>query len=375
MSSRPPNARLPIEYSKLGDALAQIDRRLKTRFLWALGFSILANLVLWRIVSSIAQSRTLIHPQPIEITRLIVTAKGQRVVKTIAPQESEKRVQQIRRTLPSPVKIPVEPKRPQREIIAPPIRNQQAHPRRAPDAARRPLDNKTQNFKPDTTTKPSGHKLLTDTSTSSTSSHTVAQGAGTRPGTTSSHQGSTAQPTSTPERGSTSNAAGSQTPSATPDNGGDQQSKDNTNGNTTPTPEPTPIPTPIPTPRPTPLPTPQPTPRPTPRPTPEPTPRPTPEPTPRPTPKGPTRDAEATRQAQPDIPDELRQEQFKSYVRARVVVHADGSFDVSLRGSSGNSQIDDLALSALQRWKWKPALKDGEPVESTQYFRFDFEVQ
>jgi outer membrane biosynthesis protein TonB len=47
----------------------------------------------------------------------------------------------------------------------------------------------------------------------------------------------------------------------------------------------------------------------------------------------------------------------------------------SLRGTSGNSAVDELVLDALRRWKWRPALRDGEPVSSTQNFRFDFEVR
>lgn len=117
-----------------------------------------------------------------------------------------------------------------------------------------------------------------------------------------------------------------------------------------------------------------PTPEPTPRPTPEPTPRPTPAPTPRATPFGLTRDAIATRQVEPQIPYNLRDQQFKSYVRARVVIHSDGSFDASLRSSSGSHEVDELALSALRRWRWKPALKNGEPVESVRLFRIEFEV-
>ena len=141
-----------------------------------------------------------------------------------------------------------------------------------------------------------------------------------------------------------------------------------------PTPTPKPQPTPTPKPQPTPTPKPQPTPTPRPKPTPRPTPTPRPEPTPTPRPKGPTKDAVATRTVKPDIPDELRDSNFKSSVRVRVDVAADGSSSPSIRAGSGNAQVDALALSALRKWRWKPALKNGEPVASTQYFRFEFEV-
>lgn len=135
--------------------------------------------------------------------------------------------------------------------------------------------------------------------------------------------------------------------------------------------EPPPEPTPKPVPRPTPKPTPEPTPEPTPRPTPKPTP--TPASTPKPS--GPTREAEPGRQVQPSIPDSLKKGEFKSFVRVVVEIEADGSFEISLRTSSGNTEVDQRVLEALKKWTWKPALKNGQAVASTQRFKFEFEVQ
>ncbi len=119
--------------------------------------------------------------------------------------------------------------------------------------------------------------------------------------------------------------------------------------------------------------TPTPTPRPSAQPTPRPTAQPTREATPQ-RPRGMTRQARATRQVKPEIPENLRDEEFRKSVRARVSVSADGGFEVSLHGSSGNAQMDELALSALRKWRWKPALRDGEAIQSTQSFRIEFEV-
>jgi protein TonB len=58
-----------------------------------------------------------------------------------------------------------------------------------------------------------------------------------------------------------------------------------------------------------------------------------------------------------------------------VEIEADGSFEVSLRTSSGNPEVDQRVLEALKKWKWKPALKSGQPIASTQRFKFEFEVQ
>jgi protein TonB len=62
-------------------------------------------------------------------------------------------------------------------------------------------------------------------------------------------------------------------------------------------------------------------------------------------------------------------------VRVKVEIAADGSFRVSLLTSSGDEDIDQRVLDALKRWKWRPALQDGQPVASTQRLRFNFEVQ
>jgi protein TonB len=94
-----------------------------------------------------------------------------------------------------------------------------------------------------------------------------------------------------------------------------------------------------------------------------------------PKPKGPTQDAQPVHQEDVEIPDNLKSESFKSHVHVKVNVAPDGSFDVILRTTSGNPDVDKLVLDCLKKWKWKPALKDGEPVESTHLFLFEFEVK
>jgi len=92
-------------------------------------------------------------------------------------------------------------------------------------------------------------------------------------------------------------------------------------------------------------------------------------------PKGPTADASATHQEDVQIPDSLKSQSFKSFVRVAVDIAADGSFTVTLRTSSGNTDVDKLVLDTLKKWKWKAALKDGEPVDSVQRFRFNFSIE
>ncbi len=112
-------------------------------------------------------------------------------------------------------------------------------------------------------------------------------------------------------------------------------------------------------------------PQPEPLPTP---PKPEPEPRPAPKPRGATRDAEPARTVQPEIPDSLKRTEFRSFVRVRVEVSEDGSSSPVIRAGSGNADIDRRVLEALRQWQWKPALRDGQPVRSTQLFKFEFEV-
>ena len=89
---------------------------------------------------------------------------------------------------------------------------------------------------------------------------------------------------------------------------------------------------------------------------------------------GPTRDAEATLQAIPNIPDSVNSGSYKAFVRVKVEVTEEGGFTVSIVTSSGNSEVDQCVLAALKRWKWKPALKDGVPIASSTTFRYAFAV-
>ena len=129
-----------------------------------------------------------------------------------------------------------------------------------------------------------------------------------------------------------------------------------------------------PTPQPKPETRPEPQPQPKPQPEPKPKPIPQPQPEPKLEPAGLTQDAQPSNQVNSDIPDELKTGEYKSHVRVKVDIQADGSFEASLLTSSGSTEIDRRVLEALKRWRWKPALENGKPVRSTQRFRFNFEV-
>ena len=323
--------------------------------------SFLANGVLWSAFGSAILGQKTAPPATIEISRVVLTKQGRKIPKVVSKKQVSRKVQKIRRNIvrrrPAPKIIPKPPR--ERPRLARPVESSREKPRpRAPEALQ---SNKA--VKQPSKPQPEGahHRTLVARNPSAPDAGQVKAGGSANLGKAIENQNFGEAKT---------NPKDYATPVPQP-----QPTE-------APAPDPTPIPPPIePTPQPEPTATPRPAPTPTPRPEPTPTPRPEPTATPRPEPtatprpKGPTRDAQPTRQVQPDIPDELKSGDFKSSVRVRVEVSASGSPTPSLRGSSGNAAIDSRVLAALRRWRWKPALKDGEAVASTKYFRFDFEVK
>jgi TonB family protein len=84
--------------------------------------------------------------------------------------------------------------------------------------------------------------------------------------------------------------------------------------------------------------------------------------------------AEIVANPAPVIPSELSEQSFKSCCIARFQIAKDGKFKVKLLSSSGNNDIDDLTLSTLKRWKFHPAMLDGQPVSSTRRIKVEFEI-
>lgn len=141
------------------------------------------------------------------------------------------------------------------------------------------------------------------------------------------------------------------------------------------------LPTTLPTPAPKAVTTPEPappvaTPTPTPvRPTPAATPLPAA--TPVPTPRVPVyADAVAVDTPKPTIPDTLRADSLDATTVAEFTVGADGkATSVQLVKSAGNAELDSLAVDAARRWRFRPATRDGQPVESVIRLHIEFEVQ
>lgn len=137
---------------------------------------------------------------------------------------------------------------------------------------------------------------------------------------------------------------------------------------------PTPSPAPSVAPEPTPAPVATPAPAPTPSAAPVATP--TPIPTPQPTPRAPTfTDAVPIDMPKPTLPDSLRSDTLDRTTVAEFVVGTDGApLEIRVVQSAGISDLDKLALDAARQWRFKPATRDGVPVQSTVRLHVAFQV-
>jgi len=87
------------------------------------------------------------------------------------------------------------------------------------------------------------------------------------------------------------------------------------------------------------------------------------------------KDAEIVHCPKPEIPAELHEQCFKSCCLAKFTIKQDGASSVTLLSSTGSTEVDEIAVSTLQRWKFKPATVNGKPVESAKKIRVEFEVE
>ena len=67
-------------------------------------------------------------------------------------------------------------------------------------------------------------------------------------------------------------------------------------------------------------------------------------------------------QPKPVLPDDLSYDDIHGSFRALFTIHADGSTDVKMIASTGNNQLDQIALDAARQWRFHPATLNGKPV-------------
>lgn len=65
----------------------------------------------------------------------------------------------------------------------------------------------------------------------------------------------------------------------------------------------------------------------------------------------------------PRYPQEALRRNAGGTVRVKVTVATDGSVDrLDVAESSGNRHLDRAAMEAVRRWRFQPAVRDGQPV-------------
>lgn len=74
------------------------------------------------------------------------------------------------------------------------------------------------------------------------------------------------------------------------------------------------------------------------------------------------------------MPEELRRNGGKTFVRVEIEVQADGRTEVHLLTTSGSSDLDRQITESLSHWQWEPAIQEGVPVSTKERFKLEFEV-
>jgi len=87
------------------------------------------------------------------------------------------------------------------------------------------------------------------------------------------------------------------------------------------------------------------------------------------------REAQADHIVKPRVPRRLRREKRRLSVGLDVDVDESGRATPRLRESSGDSELDEEALKAARKTRWKPRAEDGKATESTQRMRYDVDVK
>lgn len=76
----------------------------------------------------------------------------------------------------------------------------------------------------------------------------------------------------------------------------------------------------------------------------------------------------------PVIPSYLRTQDIHASVVIDFFVAANGGVTPRLVNSSGNDELDALALDTVRKWQFRPAERDHQPIDSKVRLRILFEV-
>ena len=89
----------------------------------------------------------------------------------------------------------------------------------------------------------------------------------------------------------------------------------------------------------------------------------------------PDRDAEPIARLQPAYPPEAFRAGEEGTVQVQADIDANGMPSrVEVANRSGSRQLDQAAVAAVSKWRFKPAVKDGKPVASTVQVPIEFKL-
>lgn len=77
----------------------------------------------------------------------------------------------------------------------------------------------------------------------------------------------------------------------------------------------------------------------------------------------------------PKIPAALQEADLHTSVVIDFFVAVDGTANPRLVGSSGNEELDAIAIAAVKKWRFHPAEQDHHPLDAKVRLRILFEVQ
>jgi len=76
----------------------------------------------------------------------------------------------------------------------------------------------------------------------------------------------------------------------------------------------------------------------------------------------------------PKLPEYLKNQNLKTSVLIEFQISQTGQVIPRLLSSSGNEELDVLALKTANTWVIRPAIKDGNPINAKIRLRINFEV-
>jgi len=85
---------------------------------------------------------------------------------------------------------------------------------------------------------------------------------------------------------------------------------------------------------------------------------------------------QATAKFPPQYPSSLLRQKITGRCIISCVIDAVGNVaSTTVRNTSGHRELDQAALTALSRWKFKPATRGGRPVKGTILIPYNFEIK